>query len=188
MMFLSGHIKSRATTGNCLLNEKENPSIPMSLEECATSQAFNYSPVSAEKSPTKKKIKVDVQKKVNVDEELLSILKKNDEEDEEKLFCASLVPALKRMTPRNRNKAKMEMLQVLDKYEFCEPIEPPNSTSFVNQLYFVPHTAPNTDPFTFTPALLFPPHHRLLIEDNLFISNNIIYSGSFYNVNHQGVK
>ena len=77
------------------------------------------------------------------EKELLKIIK-GGKQDEEDLFCASLVPALKRMTARNRSRAKCEILQIIDKYEFLfeqptqhSPLKeiPHHDYSFFNSLH-----------------------------------------------------
>ena len=55
------------------------------------------------------------------------------DKDEEELFCLSLVPPLKRMTARNRSRAKIKILEIMDEYEFQQP-EMPSTSPVVCQM------------------------------------------------------
>jgi hypothetical protein len=146
MGFLAPHMKSRPTTSNFNCSTSANETMEGALEGSISQLNNNYSPVSSEE-PSPKKMKPTVPKTLpkpsKIEDQLLQIIKGEEkEDDEEKLFCASLAPALKRLDPRKRNKAKIEILSVIDKYEYEDyprASTAASSSSFIYSSYILCH-------------------------------------------------
>jgi hypothetical protein len=145
MVFLVKYIKSRATTGNSDAIILEGRDCEQEMDSFNKFESNNYvetgSPVTPENIP--RKIPKTESKKENLEKKLLDIIKTEDE-DEDRLFCLSLVPSPKRMNARNRSKAKMDILKIIDNYEFDVPIHVQQQCS-MQQLFIIPassHTAP----------------------------------------------
>ena len=88
---------------------------------------LSNSPVSPAVAATSKRRKTSSLN--SIENELLKIVREPlpRENDEHELFCLSLAPALKRMTARNKSKAKMKILEIMDEYEFNQPEIPPTA-------------------------------------------------------------
>ncbi|MEL7309543.1 MAG: hypothetical protein AAGK05_17945 [Pseudomonadota bacterium] len=123
MAFIRKFIKPRATSSNVsctpLSQELTHSEDEGTLEKNEFSDTENI-PVSNSRAaaPTKRR-KTSALNSVGINE-LLNIVKEPipTEKDEDELFCLSLAPSLKRMTARNRSKAKMKVLEIMDEYEF----------------------------------------------------------------------
>ncbi|KAK7070021.1 hypothetical protein SK128_007846 [Halocaridina rubra] len=140
LMFLTSHVKHKPNRPN---NKKENHSdtgetdeeedLEVSEEEDSENRPdptsyllTNSAEVMESVTPTKR-IKFDSTDNVKIGESEMEILKlitnacntkEENEENEERLFCLSLVPSLKRLSPEKRSFAKLQIQRILHTMEF----------------------------------------------------------------------